>query len=381
MVSVTLCSPSQCPAEAWDDLVRRAAPNAFMNPAALKAAEDSDFAIVRVLLAWDDQVSPSRLVGAWALQWRRVGGLLPAILEGLPHAYAFQSTPVIDPNYLDRAMPAFLEAIAQEPSLPKAAMLGSFDGESAAFAALQAALAARGGESIETRRFARPVVSLAAGVKRSGSTRKKLRQDWNRLSAVGAVEVVNDRSPEGAVAAFETFLALEAASWKGERGTALACDPMDVAFSRKMLKDLAARGDASVAVLQVDGRPIAAQVLMYCGTTAYTWKIGYDATFSKFSPGALLVDKVTEDLFAAGFAAIDSCSVDGTFMSQLWSGRRTMVNLVIDVGPHRSLGFAVEVARQRVIERLRALRRWLRARQAVAPGKKIAQTPHPITAK
>ena len=43
---------------------------------------------------------------------------------------------------------------------------------------------------------ARPFATRDFGVKRSGSTRKKLRQDWNRLSALGAVDVVNDRTPE-----------------------------------------------------------------------------------------------------------------------------------------------------------------------------------------
>jgi len=69
--------------------------------------------------------------------------------------------------------------------------------------------------------------------------------------------------------AFETFLALEKASWKGAQGTALLSDPADAAFVRKLLQQLAAKGDASVALLQVNGAAIAAQVLMYCGTTAY----------------------------------------------------------------------------------------------------------------
>ena len=33
--------------------------------------------------------------------------------------------------------------------------------------------------------------------------------------------------------AFETYLAMEAASWKGARGTALLCDEEDAAFARR----------------------------------------------------------------------------------------------------------------------------------------------------
>jgi CelD/BcsL family acetyltransferase involved in cellulose biosynthesis len=381
MISVTICSPSESLKAPWSDLVQRAAPNPFMNPAALKAAEATDFAIVRVLLAWDVGAESRQLVGAWAVQWRRVGGVLPAILEALPHDYAFQSTPVIDPQFIDQVMPAFLQAIEQDPGLPNAVTLWSLDAESPAYAALNAAVREQGGDVVEVKRFDRPVVSRDFGVKRSGSTRKKLRQDWNRLSALGQVAVVNDRTPAGVAAAFETFLALEARSWKGVQGTAVACDPIDAAFTRRMMQELATQDDASVAVLQVDGRAIAAQVLMYCGSTAYTWKIAYDAEFGRFSPGALLVDRITEELFAAGFQALDSCSAENTFMSQLWSGRRTMVNLVVDVGPRRSLGFMVETARQMGFERLRDLRNWLRSWRVLAPAKKMAPAPHPVTSK
>jgi CelD/BcsL family acetyltransferase involved in cellulose biosynthesis len=381
MISVTICSPSESLKAPWSHLVQRAAPNPFMNPAALKAAEATDFAIVRVLLAWDVGAESRQLVGAWAVQWRRVGGVLPAILEALPHDYAFQSTPVIDPQFIDQVMPAFLQAIEQDPGLPNAVTLWSLDAESPAYAALNAAVREQGGDVVEVKRFDRPVVSRDFGVKRSGSTRKKLRQDWNRLSALGQVAVVNDRTPAGVAAAFETFLALEARSWKGVQGTAVACDPIDAAFTRRMMQELATQDDASVAVLQVDGRAIAAQVLMYCGSTAYTWKIAYDAEFGRFSPGALLVDRITEELFAAGFQALDSCSAENTFMSQLWSGRRTMVNLVVDVGPRRSLGFMVETARQMGFERLRDLRNWLRSWRVLAPAKKMAPAPHPVTSK
>ena len=59
---------------------------------------------------------------------------------------------------------------------------------------------------------------------------------------------------------------MKSASWKGARGTALLCDEEDATFVRRLIGDLAAQGNASVALLRVDGRPIAAQVLLYCGT-------------------------------------------------------------------------------------------------------------------
>jgi GNAT acetyltransferase-like protein len=346
----------------WDDLVARASPNVFMNPVALCAAADSKFADIRVLQAWDDSSTPRRLVGLWAMRLRKIAPAWPSHLDGLPYEYAFLSSPVIDGALIDDVIPAFLSAIAEDRTLPKIVSLQSFDAESASYHAILKALAAQGGRQLKFSEFARAVVTREFGVKRSGSTRKKLRQDWNRLSALGAVDTVNDRTPAGVRQAFETFLNLEARSWKGKEGTALLSHAKDAAFVRRLIGTLVEQGNASVALLRVDGRAVAAQVLMYCGSTAYTWKTAFDVDFAKYSPGALLVDKVTEDLFSVpGIDAIDSCSAEGSFMAQLWTGRRKLVDLLVKVSAEKSLGFTLEAGRRRGYRRLRDLRRRLQA--------------------
>jgi hypothetical protein len=349
-------------AAAWADLTKRASPNVFVNPAALTAASEIEFAQVYVLLAWQESEAPRKLVGVWALQKRKIAPFWPALLEALPYNYAFLSSPVIDPAFIDDVIPAFLAAIEKNPALPNVLNLQSFNAESPDHDAIMKALAARGGEQLRLSENARPFVTREFGVKRSGSTRKKLRQDWNRLSALGMVDIVNERTPDAVREAFEVFLALEADSWKGAQGTALLCDEKDAGFVRRLVSSLAGQGDASVALLRVDGVAIAAQVLMYCGTMAYTWKTAFNSHYAKYSPGALLIDKVTEEVFATpGIDAIDSCSPEGSFMAQLWTGRRNMVDLLIDVGPGKSLGFTMEAGRQFGYRRLRDLRNRLRA--------------------
>jgi hypothetical protein len=250
--------------------------------------------------------------------------------------------------------------------------LESLDAECPGYPAIRKQLAARGGESLLLSETARPFVTREFGVKRSGSTRKKLRQDWNRLSTLGAVDVVNDRAPAAAEQAFESFLALEKASWKGTQGTALLSDPQDAAFVRRLFQRLAVQQDASVALLRVDGKAIAAQVLMYCGNTAYTWKTAFDAEYGKYSPGALLIDKITEELFAGpDIQAINSCAVEASFMAQLWAGRRAMVDILVDLGPGISPGFRLESARLRGYQRLRGWRNWLRGRPWAPTPKKL----------
>jgi len=363
MISVTMDLPGMDVGPDWDDLVRRASSNVFMNPAALQAVRDTGFARIVTLLAWEQGAGSRKLVGVWALQLRKTAPLLPAVLEALPYKYAFLSSPVVDPAFADEVIAAFFAAIETSAELPSAVSLTSFDAETASHASVLKLLSLRGIEPLMLAETTRPFVTREFGIKRSGSTRKKLRQDWNSLSSLGAVDVVNSRTPADVATALEAFLAMEQASWKGARGTAMLSDSRDAGFVRRLLRNLAARGDASVAMLRVDGETIAAQVLMYCGSTAYTWKTAFDAKFGKYSPGALLVDRISDELLAGpDIQAINSCAAEDSFMGQLWAGRRNMVDMLIDIGPGKSFGYHVEAGRQFAYQRLRNLRNRLRNR-------------------
>jgi len=111
---------------------------------------------------------------------------------------------------------------------------------------------------------------------------------------------------------------------------------------------------------------------MYCGTTAYTWKTAYDAAYAKFSPGTLLIDRVTDQLLAGpDILAINSCADEASFMTHLWTGRRRMVDLLVDVGRARSPQYHLEAMRQLGYERLRDLRDQIRRQMTALRAKKL----------
>ena len=111
---------------------------------------------------------------------------------------------------------------------------------------------------------------------------------------------------------------------------------------------------------------------MYCGTTAYTWKTAFDAEYAKYSPGALLIDKITDELFAgSGIVAINSCAAEASFMGQLWAGRRPTVDLLIDIGARKSVGYRIEAARQLAYQRLRSWRDGFRQWRSTPRPKKL----------
>ncbi len=205
-IYVNICSHRLDIVEQWEALAARAPANVFMHPAALNAVHATKFAKVHALLAWDASVEPHRLVGLWALQESAVARLWPAYLAAPPYNYAFVSNPVADPARIDEVMRAFFDAIERDPALPNVIRLKYLDGELETSQAIVRALAERGSPSLKLSEGARPFVSSAFGQKHSGSTRKKLRQDWNRLSALGSVEIVNDRERGKVEGAFEVFL-------------------------------------------------------------------------------------------------------------------------------------------------------------------------------
>jgi CelD/BcsL family acetyltransferase involved in cellulose biosynthesis len=363
VISVVIHTPNDMTwGSAWNDLVTRAQPNVFMSPAALKAAAETSFAKIHVLVAWQES-SPPRLVGLWALQERRSWSLGPTILDSLPFDYAFLSTPVVDPEVTPEVMPAFLNAIAQAQHLPSIVLMQSLATGTASGDALLSSVSARGGRMVILKTENRPVVWRSDRQSLSAERRKKLRQSWKRMSALGLTAVVLAADAGAVNIALEAFLQLELKSWKGAAGTALLSCERDAMFARRLIGNLAANGQAAIYALQIDGQTIASQILLFSGRMAYTWKTAFDEAYAKFSPGVVLIDKLTEPVLTRpGIDGIDSCSVEGSYMGELWPMRQAMTDVIVDIKPGPSLSFRIEAARLLSRERLKTLRDRLRTR-------------------
>lgn len=82
---------------------------------------------------------------------------------------------------------------------------------------------------------------------------------------------------------------IEAASWKGQTGTALACDATRAAFYRHYAHAAAERGILRLCFLRIDQHPVAMQLAIEHGGGFWLLKIGYDAQYAQCSPGMLLL--------------------------------------------------------------------------------------------
>jgi hypothetical protein len=130
---------------------------------------------------------------------------------------------------------------------------------------------------------------------------------------------------------FEEFLALEAGGWKGKRRSALVTDRYHTAFAREAVSNLAEVDAVRIHTIDINGKAIAAVVVLMMGGEAYTWKTAYDENYSRYSPGKLLMSELTEwHLDDANVVRSDSCAVsDHPIMSRFWQEREEMGTLVI----------------------------------------------------
>jgi len=164
----------------------------------------------------------------------------------------------------------------------------------------------------------------------SGKKRKELLRQMRRLGDMGPTELTSVEG-EDVVPAFEAFLALEAEGWKGRTGTALKTHRETTDFARQMIKTRAARKGIRIDQLVVDGRPIAMLVLLHEGTRIFSWKIAYDESFSKYSPGAqLALYAMEKNLRDEDVTGADSLAVPGHAMIEpLWRGRLPTATLML----------------------------------------------------
>jgi CelD/BcsL family acetyltransferase involved in cellulose biosynthesis len=344
----------------WEDLLARAdVANAFTNPALVRLA--SQFYPTRscfALLAWRKDAPRPQLVGVWAFARERQSVVLSA--PPTPHAYL--SDPVIDRSCLDSVLEAMLTHISGDATLPKIVSLETMSTDTATMAALSRVLAARRSPSRIFAAWSRPKLASdldgASYMQRalSSSSRKKLRQHRRRLADEGTLRFSIISKAEEVRQAFEDFLTLEAAGWKGRGRTALLSRTSDANFARAMIAALAAEAHVYIYALTLDAKPVSMQIVLRAGHAVFTWKTAYDERFRDFSPGMLLLEDCTAALLAdEGVDHADSCAFDDSGYMAAWGERAAIARLWFDARPGRSRVFAL-------LSRLQALKLALRRR-------------------
>jgi hypothetical protein len=85
----------------------------------------------------------------------------------------------------------------------------------------------------------------------------------------------------------------------------------------------------------VDGRAIAAAIVLRSGRCAWFWKIAYDEAFARYSPGVMLTVELTHELLDdPGVTRADSCATaNHAMIDHLWRERIPLCDRLIAVRP------------------------------------------------
>jgi len=156
-----------------------------------------------------------------------------------------------------------------------------------------------------------PYVPIAPGDGRSledrldGRVVRELRRRRRRLGEAGRLEVVVEDGHERLDALLSDGFAVEAASWKGARGTAITSRPETAGFYRDVARWAAARGWLRLAFLRLDGRAIAFDFAIECDRVHYLLKTGYDPAWRRDAPGMLLRQAMLGRAIEAGLASYE----------------------------------------------------------------------------
>jgi CelD/BcsL family acetyltransferase involved in cellulose biosynthesis len=357
----------------WQSLAARAlAPNVFYEPAFALAAAPVFGPDVGAGLVWS-RVSPRRLLGFFParIERRRYGVALP-VLVGWTHPYGPLGTPLIDRDAGTAVLSAWFDHLASNTDLPNLLLMPFFPTSGPVGQAFQTALAHRDGACIAFAGHQRALLAPAdmrehyldhaMGAKK----RKELRRQRKRLSEAGTLVSDTVRDPAGMAAALGDFLGLEAAGWKGRAGTAARAHDSVRAFMENAVTGLARDGQARIDRLSVGDRPIAALVTLQSGTTAWCWKIAYDETFARYSPGVQVLLDVTQALLEdPNVACADSCATaDHPMIDHIWREHVGLADRLVRLGPRGRFRFATAGALERLrhaaiasLKRLRDLAR------------------------
>lgn len=322
---------------AWRDLAATAVePNPCSEPAiAASAARALDGGEAAALLGVHDE---GRLVLALPVVRTRRFRRVP--LRGVAtwrHAHFTSGVPLVAPGAQVGAWNAVLEWMESE-RLPWLILDTVHDG-GPAVSPLDEVLGRRGRRPHRFDAYERAVVLRRAEPtytdgRISGSRRKKLRRHRRQLGEALGGEVRTIEMLASGVdldAAVHEFLRLEAAGWKGERGTALASRPGDAEFFRAACAALHSEGRLQIWRFGIPERTAAMACAALAGGTVFHLKVAYDEEFAHYSPGFQLdLDLLDEFHADAGLQCLDSCTGgDNEGMNQLYPDRMPMATLLV----------------------------------------------------
>jgi CelD/BcsL family acetyltransferase involved in cellulose biosynthesis len=329
----------------WEDLAADATdPNPFYEPWMLLPALEAfaqGISLQFALVYAEQRGAAPLLCGFFPLERvSRYRGLPVSHLRMWRHRHCFLGTPLVRRGYARQCLRALGDWLGGDRRGAATMLWSEITGDAAFFAALCDTMEDRRTFAFRSYRRERAMLHrLADGEKYlERSLPKASRREFKRLERrLGEHGPVTYRVLEHASDAprwIDDFMALEAAGWKGARGSALGSSaPGQLFFSRSAL-EAAKRGRLMMLALYCGEQPVAMKCNFLAREGSFAFKIAYDEAFARYSPGTLLeLENIREFHRRPGLQWMDSCAAPEHFMvNRLWLDRRPLVDFITATG-------------------------------------------------
>lgn len=149
--------------------------------------------------------------------------------------------------------------------------------------------------------------------------RSDLRRAYRKAEQYGRL-FFSAESPDSTSweAPLNRYIEIEQESWKGEAGTSLALAPQHLRFFRTISEAFSGSGIMRFFTVFVDARSIASGIAIEYDQTLWILKIGYRSSYSRCSPGVLLMHEIVRYAHERGLKCIEFLGLDEPWL-HMWS--------------------------------------------------------------
>ncbi len=318
---------------AWEKLVENATDeNIFFEPSILiPALRYLNNQQAFILLIFANEASKEQgLIGLFPLvSSKKYKGLPIPHLSIWQTQQCFLGTPLVHKDYIQTALEYLFQWFEQPPQSGYFLSFREFIDDSLFSQELEFFFKTKKYSIDEVEQYKRAFLLLESNLTKEEYIKQRIpkvwRKNWrnrsNAFNRLGKVNLTtldqNNIFEENIDQWIQDFLQIEQSSWKGKKGTALACDENEKKYFIEITKNAAQQSKLLMFKLTLDDKIIAMQCNFISFNGVFAYKTSYYQKYRKYSPGILLNLEGLEYMFQTPqLLWIDSCAMPYSTMAK-----------------------------------------------------------------
>jgi len=291
---------------------------------------------VAIALVWSND--ETKLIGVFPLEAKSKYHHCPIKYYSLwRHKHCFLGTPLVRLNHEQQCLSAFFTWLTEQEFGRFLFQFENIASDDRFMVHLKRVVLEHGLKCEVVEHHFRPVLNSdlegAAYLAASTSTKhlKDLRKKRQKLELLGSIEFQSFSPSENLSDWIDQFLQLELRGWKGKNNTAMACHENERLFFHAIVQNAFNQNRLLFLKMNLNDQPIAMRCGFRCNEVAYSFKIAYEETLEKYSPGVLLeLEHLNRIQDQDDIQWVDSCAAPGpSSLSRLWTETREISSIVV----------------------------------------------------